>query len=69
MNAVTRPPVMAGDVITLTATVKQVRLDGHVAVVDSVYGDIWIPLPGPNALPDPQVVVEQAPDLQEAGRS
>lgn len=56
--------VQIGDVLTITGPIKRVYGGGHIAVIDLVAGSVHVPLPGPNALPDSQVVVErEAPAL------
>jgi hypothetical protein len=56
--------VQEGDTLTVTGTVKRVYGGGHLAVIDLVAGSVHVPLPGPNAFPDGQVVVQRpAPSL------
>lgn len=66
MSASTRAPaaepptvraVSVGDQVQITGRVVKVRGNAHMALVQITGGSFYVPLPGPNALPDDQVVV------------
>ena len=55
--------IREGDTLTVTGRVVRVRGAGRMALVEVPGGRFYVPLPGPNALPDGHVVVTHAPAL------
>lgn len=50
-----------GDTITVRGVVRRLACAGHVAIVDTANGAVWVPLPKDGQLTDPAVTLEPGP--------